>query len=187
MKENKKYEILESLPTYGAMYIPISENGNKFYSEGFVVKFFKDNGTEWIANFATDFGIDKVIEYSERNLVVVFASGTGYIMNPNKETPLKFFGCMVKEVFQTKNGNLILIDDTGIEILNIETFEIWASERISWDGFKDLSFDHNVIKGKTYNPMNSEQEWFDFSLNIKSKEIKGGSYRESLKLNPDLD
>ena len=97
------------------------------------------------------------------------------------------FALNTKEVFQTKNGNLILIDDTGIEILNIETFEIWASERISWDGFKDLSFDHNVIKGKTYNPINSEQEWFDFSLNIKSKEIKGGSYRESLKLNPDLD
>ena len=37
----KKYEKLDSLPTYGPMYIPITESGESYYSEGLAVKFIK--------------------------------------------------------------------------------------------------------------------------------------------------
>ena len=187
MTENKKFEILESLPTNGPMYIPISENGEKFYSEGFVVKFFKDDGTEWVANFATDYGIDKVFEYSDRNLIIVFASGAGYVMNPNNEKPLKFFGSMIKDVFQTKTGDLICIDEIGIEIFDPKTCEIWKSERISWDGFKDLTFENGIVSGKTFDPTNSINEWSNFSFNIETREITGGSFRKTLEMNPHLE
>ena len=36
--QQPKYEVLEHLPPDGPMYIPIAENGEKFYQEGFVVK-----------------------------------------------------------------------------------------------------------------------------------------------------
>jgi hypothetical protein len=178
LEDKKKYEILNSLPAYGPMYIPISENGEQFGSEGYVVKFFKDDGTEWVANFATGWGIDKVFEYSGKNLIVVFASGIGYVMNPNSEKPLKIIGCMTKNIFQTKTGELNCIDDTGIEIFNPETYDIWTSDIISWDGFKELFFENGIIKGKSYDPTNSIQEWSDFTFNVQTKEITGGSFRE---------
>lgn len=36
------------------MYIPISEDGIPFYSEGYVVRFYKSDGTSWVANFKID-------------------------------------------------------------------------------------------------------------------------------------
>jgi len=187
LEEDKKYEILNSLPAYGPMYIPISENGEQFASEGYVVKFIKDDGTEWVANFAKGWGIDKVFEYSKENLIVVFASGIGYVMNPNNEKPIKIIGSMTKEVFQNSSGELICIDDLGIQIFDPITSDIWTSERISWDGFKELSFDNGIIKGQSFDATNSIQEWSDFSFNVNSKEISGGSFRETLERNPHLE
>ena len=169
------------------MYIPISESGEQFFSEGFVIKFTKDDNTTWVANFASGWGIDKVFEYPDKNIIVVFASGNGYVMNPNNEKPIKFIGSMTKDIFQTELGDLILIDDIGIEILEAETMDTWTSERISWDGFKDLIFENGIIKGKSYNPTNSLQEWTDFSFDIENKKITGGSFRETLKQNPHLE
>lgn len=96
------------------MYIPISENGEQFYNEHFVVRFFKEDGADWIANFSKGWGIDKVFEYPNRNMIVVFAGGIGYIMNPNQAKPLKILRSMAKEVFQIDSGELVCIDDTEI-------------------------------------------------------------------------
>ena len=51
MQVQRRYEILDGLPTYGPMYVPVSEDGEPFYSEGFVVRFYKSDGSEWVANF----------------------------------------------------------------------------------------------------------------------------------------
>ncbi len=180
MEEQKKYEILNSLPSYGPMSIPISESGKKFYYEGFVVRFYKDDGTEWIVNFDSGWeGIDKVFEYSKENLIVVFAGGTGYVMNPNKEKPIKIIGHGTDQVFQVNSGELICIDNIKIQLFNPKTSDIWISEQISWDGFKELSFENGIIKGKSFDPTNPLQEWSDFSFNIVSKEITGGSFKIS--------
>jgi len=47
----KNYEILKGLPSYGKMYIPITNFENEKYSEGYVVRFFKKDGTDWVTNF----------------------------------------------------------------------------------------------------------------------------------------
>lgn len=54
MTDTKRYEVLNALPTYGPMYVPVTEDGKLFYSEGFV-RFFKSNGDNWVANFKPGF------------------------------------------------------------------------------------------------------------------------------------
>src|SRR5690606_39492556 len=46
MQVQRRYEILDGLPTYGPMYVPVSEDGEPFYSEGFVVRFYKSDRSE---------------------------------------------------------------------------------------------------------------------------------------------
>jgi hypothetical protein len=76
MTETIKYEILEALPAYGPMYIPVTENGEGFYSEGFPVRFYKPDGTSWVGNFAPGWtNLNIVYELKETNNLIVIAGG----------------------------------------------------------------------------------------------------------------
>ena len=188
LTEKIQYEILTSLPAYGPMYIPISDTDEPFFSEGFVVRFFKDSGTDWVGNFKEGWTkLNKVFDFPEKKRVIVFAGGLGYIIDPNNEKPIGNFGTTISDVFQTENGSLICVDGIGINILDNSNGELWESERISWDGFKDLKFENGTISGLAFDPMNSKKEWREFSLNVITKEIKGGSFRNTLNHNPNLE
>ena len=188
MKNKNRFEILNSLPTYGPMYISITENGGEYYQEGFVVRFYKDDKTDWVANFKPGINeFNKIFDFPLKNRIVIFAGGMCYVMNPNLEKPILIFGIAINNVFQSENGSLICVDSTGVEILDNTNGELWTSERISIDGFKDLIFENEILIGKSFDPMNSLKEWSKFSLNIKTKEIKGGSFREMIERNPNLE
>jgi len=169
------------------MYIPVSDNDEPFYSEGFPVRFYKSDGTNWVANFRPGWTVlNQVFDFSEHDKVIVIAGGLGYIMTRDKEKPLSTFGLTINEIFQTDNGSLVCADGISILVLDSLTGELWRSERISWDGFQNLAFNDNIISGQSFDPTNSINEWADFSLNIKTKELSGGSYREFAKLNSDI-
>ena len=181
---NKRYEILDSLPAYGPMYVPITDDNEPFYSEGFPIRFYKSDGSEWVANFKPGMtGLNKVFECKKLDSIVVISGGQGYLISPDNEKPIKTFGIAIKDTFQDEIGNLILVDDLSIEIIDIQTLEIWTSERISWDGFRDLKLTGDILSGQSFDPTNSINEWSDFSFNIKTKEITGGSYRDFTKRN----
>ncbi len=81
----KRYEILNGLPAYGPMYVSVTENGESFYSEGFPVRFYKTDGTEWIANFRPGWtDLKQVIEFKNTQNLLVLACGTCYIVVPDK-------------------------------------------------------------------------------------------------------
>lgn len=187
MTVEKRYEILDSLPSYGPIYIPVSDNDEPFYTEGFPVRFYKSDGTNWVANFRPGWtGLNKVFDFREHNKTIVIAGGLGYLMTVENEKPLSTFGITINEIFQTENGSLVCVDEISIFILDNSTGEFWRSERISWDGFQSLELNEGIISGQSYDPTNSKKTWADFSLNIKTKELTGGSYRESIKNNPDI-
>ena len=177
MNEQKRFEVLEGLPTYGPMYVPVSEDGVSFYSEGFVVRFYKSDGSAWVANFKpgwTEFCL--VLDYPDTNRVVVIANGQGYIMNPDQVVPTETFGIDIREALQTENNKIILVDDLYVRLLD-EKGTIWQSERISWDGMKDLKLEGIILTGLSYDPTDSSNEWIPFSIDLETMVIKGGSFR----------
>ena len=175
----KNFEILSGLPPYGPMYIPISTDSYEApsYSEGFVVKFKQSTGEEWVANFKRgETSYDNVFGFPEYNLVVVFAGGNGYIMNPDIQKPIKIFGHLISEVIQKDDGSLICCDTRCIIIYKPEKNELWKSHEISWDGIRNLVLQGNKLCGQSFDPFDST--WSNWELDIETKEF---STRNSTK------
>jgi hypothetical protein len=176
LTEKKKYEILEALPTYGPMYIPVTENDEAFYSEGFPVRFYKSDGTNWVANFKPGWTDLKVIyELKDTPNLLVIACGTCYLMNPDQTIPISIFGVGYSTVFMTEDGRLVLQDQTEITIIETNGNH-WGTERISWDGLKDLKLENSIVTGLSYDPMNDADEWVSFTYDLDTKVLTGGSY-----------
>jgi hypothetical protein len=178
VKKTKRYEILESLPTYGPMYIPVTENNELYYSEGFVVKFFKSDGTDWVANFKPGWtGFNAVYEFDIEDPILVIAGGTCYLMSPEEQKPKSIFGVGYESVIKTLDGKLILQDLTDLTVFEING-EHWHTERISWDGIKDLKLEGTLVSGLSFNPMNDKNRWVEFIVDLEKRNVKGGSYRQ---------
>ncbi len=172
----KKYEILESLPAYGPMYVPVSENNEDFFAQGFAVRFYRMDKTSWVANFKPGWtGLNEIHEFPDLPNLLVIAGGTCYIMNPEETKPAAVFGVNYKGGLKTPNGRLVLYDLTEITVVETNC-QYWHSERISWDGIKELRMEGNLVKGFAYDPMNDSNEWKAFVLDLNTREIIGGSY-----------
>ena len=163
------------------MYIPVTDNDKPFYSEGFVVRFHKTDGTEWVANFEpgwTDF--KAIIELAGTTNLLVIASGTCYLMDTDQPKPLAVFGVGYSTTFKTATGKIILQDQTDFTIVE-PNGQFWHTERISWDGFEEVELKDNILTGLSYDPTNQINEWKEFSYNIDTKELIGGSYPKQPK------
>ncbi|NTW33688.1 MAG: hypothetical protein HGB12_13890 [Bacteroidetes bacterium] len=178
MTERNRYEILESLPTYGPMYIPVTDNDEPFYSEGFAIRFFKSDHTDWVANFKPGWtGLNAVYEFTDQQYILVIAGGTCYLMNPDEVKPKSSFGVGYETVIKTLDGRLILQDLTDLTIIE-PNGEHWHTERISWDGIKNLKLEGNLVSGLSFDPMNDKDEWVEFVVDLEKRNVKGGSFRQ---------
>ena len=158
------------------MYIPVTENDEPFYSEGFAVRFQRTDGTEWVANFQPGWtDLKTIIELTETTNLLVIAFGTCYLMSPDQTKPLAVFGVGYSTIFTTANNRLILQDQTDLTIVE-PNGNYWDTERISWDGLKELKLERNTVTGLAYDPMCDADEWVKFSYNIDTRELIGGSY-----------
>jgi hypothetical protein len=171
---NTRYEILESLPTYGPMYIPVTGDDEPYYSQGFAVRFYRDDKSDWAANFKPGWtGLNGIYELDNPQKLLVIAGGTCYVMNPNDTKPFSVFGVGYENVIKTNDGRLVLHDLTDITVIE-SNGDHWDSDRISWDGLKDLRLEGNLVTGLSYDPMNDADEWIEFNYNIDTKEMTGG-------------
>ena len=152
-----------------------------------MVKFYKNNGQSWVANFEPGHSkLSKVYDLPETNFVVIIAGGIGYLMHIDREKPDTIFGDSIDDAFQAQNHSVICIDQIGITIID-KNAEIWTSERIFWDGYKDLKVQNDIIFGLSYDPTNELTEWTAFSFNIATREITGGSFKNMVLNNPNLE
>jgi hypothetical protein len=162
------------LPTYGPMYVPVTDSGKPFYSEGFAVRFYKTDGTEWVANFepgCTD--LKEVVELEKTKNLLVVACGTCYIMNPDETKPIEVFGVSYSGIFKVSNGRLVLQDQIDLTIIEPDGTH-YDTERISWDGLAEIKVENNWVSGLAYNPMYDADEWVEFKYDLDTKILTGG-------------
>lgn len=176
MEYRKRYELLEGLPPYGPMYIPVSENGRPFYSEGVVVRFYRADGTDWVANFEPGWTeLRGVFDFPDTDYILVIACGRCYMMNPEQVLPMAVFGVDCKYALKSLDGRLVLATTVCLTIVEPDGGQ-WSTERISWDGLEDLRIDGSMVSGLAYHSMSESDEWVPFSYDIDRRELMGGSF-----------
>ncbi|HXB91337.1 MAG TPA: hypothetical protein VNU72_03575 [Puia sp.] len=172
-----RYEILDHLPTYGPMYSPVTSTGEQYYSEGFAIRFFKSDGNNWVANFKPGWTeLRTVIELSNTANLLIIANGTCYLMDPDQTNPVEAFGVGYSAIFKAGTERYVLQDQSNLTIIESDGHH-WNTERISWDGLKDLIVAENIIKGLSFDPIKYPGEWVSFSYDLNSKLLTGGSYK----------
>lgn len=171
-----RYEILKGLPTYGPLYIPISESNIPFYSEGFVVRFFRSDGTSWAANFQKGFPeFNAVHSLAASDNILVIASGTCYLMHPDITKPIAVLGGGYEYVFTLPDERLVLQGTTFLTIIEPDGSN-WDTERISWDGLKEVTIQGSCVSGLAFDLTHGSEEWSPFTYDIDKKELTEGSY-----------
>lgn len=141
----KRYEILKSLPAYGPMYVSVPEDNYELYSEGLPVRFFSSNDSEWVANFQT--GYTKLnTAFDLEEYVVIIASGTCYIINPDRQKPIDTFGSSYNYAVQLIDGRIIMANFVELTVIENDGRH-WNSERIGLDGIMILNIENNIVTG----------------------------------------
>ncbi|GAB3783568.1 hypothetical protein GCM10028818_41830 [Spirosoma horti] len=168
------------------MYVPVTQVEQPFinpYSEGFVVRFFDSSGESWVANFNVGYTTFKaVFDFPQTDLCIVIAGGNGYIMKPDQTKPVDTFGTTIDIAVLADQEKVICSDGCHLTIID-SSGDLWVSKRISWDGIADLRIEGNTVLGLAYDPTHESDDWVDFTLNLDTKQLSGGSYREYY--NPD--
>lgn len=178
MEKQKSYKILESLPSNGPIYISVTENNENYVSEGFPVRFFRDNGSNWVANFKPGWtNFNQVYEIENQTNLIVIAGGTLYLMNPENEKPLDVFGVGFERAFKSDRNQIILQNQTDLTIIE-KNGEYWTTERISYDGIKELKIKEKIVSGLTYFPTSDDDLWLEFTLNLENRKVSGGSFEK---------
>jgi hypothetical protein len=157
------------------MAVDFSGSGVGRYREGFVVRFFPDTGDPWSGNFLPGLvSFHGVFAHPDRERVVVVAGGTAYVVSPNSKTCDRTFGAQISWASPVPSLDVLVLA-TLVDILIFERHgTLWCSRRISWDGFKDLRVENDVLSGRAYTPV-SDDEWLPFELDLRTRRVKGGA------------
>jgi len=179
----KRFEILKGLPPTGPLYTTISDDSHFIsdYTEGFVIRFYKTNKVDWIANFKTGrSALNAVFELAGSNNLAIIAGGICYIMNPDYEKPITFFGDDYAEAVINKEGKIIMHNNCELSVINPDG-SYWHTNRISYDGIKNFRLKNNIIDGLAFEPTSGEGLWIPFTFDLETREYTGGIHRNKQK------
>ena len=168
----KKFEVLDGLPPYGPMYISVTNNEIPDYSEGFVVRLFKSDGTSWVGNFKRGWTSFKAV-YELQNVasVLIIAYGTAYLVDPNNIQPVDVFGVDYSAAVTTKNHQIVLEGLTWLTIVE-PTGAFRNSKGISLDGLSNLAIQDNIVSGLAYLPGKMHNDWVEYTYDIETDTVQ---------------
>ena len=167
--------ILPGLPIYGAPAEPFPASGYGAHREGVVVEFVDNNGNVWVGNFQPGLGsYTAVFDTFGKDRPVIIAGGGGYVVDVPSRKAVEEFGGAIEWCLELREGAwLVLADRTNFEARNREGV-VWRSDRVSWDGMRDLTHCDGKVHGYAYSPLDDNYKSFD--LDLSTGRFRGGSY-----------
>jgi len=169
------FKVLSHLPVYGPAAIPFPTDKFEHHKEGYVVEFEDKQGKKWIGNFQKGLSsYSNAFGELGRDIIFVVAGGSGYTIDVNSRNCIDETGGAIDWCLPLPEKSALVISH-GVDFEAIDkNGRIWVSDRISWDGFKELSYSDGKIQGKAYSPL--DDDYHSFELNITDGSFIGGSY-----------
>lgn len=165
--------ILPGLPAYGVPAEPFPSSGYGAHREGTVVEFEDKDGNKWIGNFQPGLNAyNAVFDTFGADRPIVIAGGSGYVVDVPSHKVIEEFGGAIDWALEW-HGRLVLADGIGFVARNRDGV-VWKSDRVSWDGMRDLSHDGGRVRGFAYSPL--DDDYHSFDLDLETGNFSGGSY-----------
>jgi hypothetical protein len=157
------------------MALPFPPQWGRGAREGLVVGFDRTDGTNWVGNFEPGIGgTDDVMAHPNGTDVLVVSSGQLFRVNPNTQDVVRLAPA-VFGVWVLVNPPRLLFNNQDLEFLCVgREGLLWATQRISWDGFRELRLDHETVEGEAWSPL--DDRWSPFRVNLADGSVVGGSY-----------
>ena len=170
----RNYRVLPGLPPYGPLALGFPEAWREKGREGFVVEFTKSDGGKWVGNFAT--GAGTVVPHPDGRSLLIVANGPMYIVDIDacSAEVLEGNGEGVHEIPGSPD---LLIELSGVWLARLGAGGfLWKTQRVSWDGFRNISVAEGVVIGESWSPI--QHKWMPFEVDLATGEHAGGSYVE---------
>lgn len=183
-----RFEILPGLPTSGPPALYFTERGR--YSEGLVVRFYPKQSGPWVGNFLGGHtGFSTVLGHPNGTDVIVVAQGDACIVDPEKREIRQYLAGHVDQIISVPSlGMMVFPDMTDFVAITADNSG-WRSERISWDGFRNLKVLGNDLSGEAYSPVGDI--WVSFKLDLLTCRCADAVYQRdmarALRLVPKAD
>ncbi len=170
-----EFRELAGLPPYGPMATSFPASFAKTGREGYVLEVSPDFGDAWVGNFARGLGGHSgAYAHPNGSDLVVFAGGSGYVIDPRTHTLREEFGHgVVAHVWKVTDPPGLICDRQGLAFFRIGSAGIlWHTRRLSWDGFRDVALTPTRITGLAWGLGDA---WVPFSVELAGGSSAGGS------------
>jgi hypothetical protein len=175
------FEILPGLPPYGPAAEPFPEDGGQAYREGLVVEFRPRGRPSWVANFQKGAsGVDAVVRHPDQDHVIVVAGGTGFIVDPvsRRQTHQFLLSGAISFLQSLPELNLVVVGD-GLRIAACLADDTgWCTERISWDGMRNITVSGSTLRGEAWSPVSDR--WYPFVVDLLTGKMSGAIYPQEM-------
>jgi|SRR5579872_2293022 len=158
-----RFEILPGLPSSGPPALHFTERGK--FSEGLVVRFYPKRSEPWVGNFlGSPTKYNAVLDHPNGTDVIVVAQGDANVVDPeNRHIRQHIAGQVNQTIIVPSLATVVFPTLTDFVAVKADNSG-WQSERISWDGFRNITVRENDLLGEAFTPI--EDAWMPFKLDL---------------------
>jgi hypothetical protein len=168
-------EILPGLPGEGPMPEQFTWPGKRTHSEGLVVRFFPRDGESWVGNFQCGTSrFSTVCVQPDPLRPAVVACGQLYVIDVRTRKMLRVSGGQIEYLAYVPETRSVVLAN-GLWFESVGPCE-WKTQRLSWDGMRDIRIVGPRLLGQAWTPMNDNEQWAPFEVDLRDGSSRGGSY-----------
>jgi hypothetical protein len=169
-------ELLNELGSEERFYFPSGEKTAS--NDGLILKISPFSSKPWIGIFAfgdiTKNGLSGVYSMPDKEKFCVVSNGMGYIVASNNATIFEIIDSIpITDVRCVKEKGIILFADYT-QIMAYDSGGLrWQSKRLSYDGFKIISLNNDILVGEFWDIRNDANSLFEIDI-IDGALLRGG-------------
>jgi hypothetical protein len=173
-----RFEILPGLPPYGPMAISFTKNGAREHREGLVVRFYPTASEPWVGNFIGGVNAyNAVLDPPNETYVIVVARGEACIVDPERRAVHRMAWDTEQVISVPSLRSIIFQSLTDFIAVGADNSG-WISQRISWDGFRNVEVHETDLLGEAYSPVSDA--WVPFRLDLLTGHCTDGIYEKEI-------